>query len=430
MTHADWDALIQKHLDGRTDASEAAALSTLLESDAEALLLYLQLARLHATLATDFAEEPRPAIEPKRRPDRTGDWTRDRRVWIALSVLACVLVVSAVVVMARSRPAAPVARLTAVSGPVQWVGDGGQVESDSLVGREVGAGSLESMSVDSWAVLEYPDGTTVTLTGRTTLALVSGTRKEMRLGHGCISVNAVRQPAGQPVLIRTPTALLEVLGTQLNVGSDSSSTQVSVNEGLVRVTRLVDGTATEVPADHQATATVDRFAELRAVRRSQPVSVWRTLFPAGVNYGYWRVSADGHGGVQAKPLLLTCAKPNPLLIYVASSAVSGKDASPLVLGRDGRFVVRGRLGSTADVVFGMTLNHPKGGFAGKYLAHRTVTVPANEPFEWTVGAVELVPTEPAFPRSPVGLEIVECWCLTLHKDHGLVVESMELKAER
>jgi hypothetical protein len=49
--------------------------------------------------------------------------------------------------------------------------------SDSLAGREVGAGSLESMSVDSWAELEYADGTTVTVTGRATLALANGTQK-------------------------------------------------------------------------------------------------------------------------------------------------------------------------------------------------------------------------------------------------------------
>lgn len=428
MAQSDWEALIQKHIDGRTDATEAAALSALLEANAEVRLLYLQLARIHATLATDFAEEPRPAIEPKQQLDRTGDTPRKRRVWLGISAVACVLVVSAAVVLTRSRPVAPVARLTAVSGPVQWIGDGGKVESDSLVGREVGAGSLESLSVDSWAVLEYPDGTTVTLTGRTVLALVSGSQKEMRLGHGRVSVNAARQPSGQPLLIRTPTALLEVLGTQLNVDSDSSSTRVSVNEGRVRVTRLVDGTATDVPADHQATATVDRGAELKAVRRSQPVSVWRTQFPAGVNYGDWRVSANGEGGVWAKSLLLTCAKPKPLLIYVASAAVVPEDSSPLVLADGGRFVARGQLETAAEVFFGVTMNHTKGGFAGKYYARRQFA--GGGPFEWAIPLGEFVPQEPAFPPSPAGMEIVECWCLTLHDDRGLAVRFIEMQSDR
>jgi hypothetical protein len=65
------------------------------------------------------------------------------------------------------------------------------------------------------------------------------------------------------------------------------------------------------------------------------------------------------------------------------------------------------------------------------LQERTVNVTsANAPFEWIVQRTEFVPTEPVFPLSPVGLEIVECWCLTLHMDHGLVVESMELRSDR
>jgi hypothetical protein len=260
---------------------------------------------------------------------------------------------------------------------------------------------------------------------------VGGTQKEVRLGYGRMSVKATRQPVGRPLLIHTPTAQLEVLGTQLNVESDSVATQVSVNEGLVRVARLVDGATTDMPAEHQVTITVDRLTELKAVPRSQPVSVWRTQFPSGVNYGDWQIPKDGDGGVRAKPLLLTCVKPDPLLIYVSSAAVSDKNSAPLLLDRDGAFRVRGRLDTTAEVYFGMTLNHPKGGFAGKYIAKRTVNVTsANAPFEWIVQRTEFVPTEPVFPLSPVGLEIVECWCLTLHMDHGLVVESMELRSDR
>lgn len=150
-----------------------------------------------------------------------------------------------------------------------------------------------------------------------------------------------------------------------------------------------------------------------------------------MNYGDWRVPAHGAGGVWGKPLLLTCAKPLPLLIHVASAAVAGKGGSPLVLGGDGEFVTRGRLDSTADEYFGMTLNRPKGGFAGKFIARRMVKVTApDEPFEWTVPCANLAPTEPVVPPTPVGFEIVECWCLTLHTDHGLAVESMESRSDR
>lgn len=352
-------------------------------------------------------------------PPRRGRWK-----WAAVASLSVVAVIVAGFILRSDEPPA---RIVEVNGPVQWTGDGGRVESDSLVGRAVGGGTLESLSVDSWAVLEYGDGSRITLAGRSQLTVVDGSRKEVRFGNGRFSAFVAQQPTGKPMLIHTPTATLEVLGTQLNVDSDSAATVVNVNEGRVRVTRLVDGRTTDVPAAHQAVASVDRHAELKAVRRPEPARVWQSRFPAGVNYGDWQTTADGPGEVRAKALLLTCAKPKPLLIYVASAPVAAADSSPLVLADSGRFVVRGRVESATELFFGVTMNHPKGGFAGKYFAKRQVD--GGKPFEWTIPLSEFVPQEAAFPPSPAGFEIVECWCLTLHDDRGLAVRSIELQSD-
>ena len=64
------------------------------------------------------------------------------------------------------------------------------------------------------------------------------------------------------MLIHTRTAELEVLGTQLNVEAESATTRLSVNEGRVRLTRLVDGRTAEVTARHQVVATADRTEAL------------------------------------------------------------------------------------------------------------------------------------------------------------------------
>jgi hypothetical protein len=72
-----------------------------------------------------------------------------------------------------------------------------------------------------------------------------------------------------------------------------------------------------------------------------------------------------------------------------------------VLGDSGRFVVRGRLTDPAEVFFGMTMNHPKGGFAGKYYARRQFD--GGGPFEWVIPLGEFVPQEPVFPPSPAGV---------------------------
>lgn len=350
------------------------------------------------------------------------------RWWFWFGACATVLVLAVGLTgVLWPRPPRP-AHIAEVNGPVQWTGAGGRVESEALAGRPVGGGTLESLSVDSWAVLEYADGTVVTITGRSQLSVVDGRQKEVRLGSGRLSAHVAPQPADRPMLIHTPTALLEVVGTQVNVESDSSATRVGVNEGVVRVTRLVDGTVTDVPAEHQVVASVDRHAEFKAVRRPDPTRVWQSRFPAGVNYGDWQASADGPAELRAKALLLTCAKPKPLLVYVASAAVAAEDSSPLVLADGGRFVVRGRSETAAEVFFGITMNDPKGGFAGKYYARRQFA--GGGPFEWVIPLGEFVPQEPAFPPSPAGLELVECWCLTLHDDRGLAVRSIELQGEK
>ena len=59
----DWNALIQKHLDGQTTEEEAQALSTGIEDDAEVRSQYLKASQIHGaladeTLALDVESEP------------------------------------------------------------------------------------------------------------------------------------------------------------------------------------------------------------------------------------------------------------------------------------------------------------------------------------------------------------------------------------
>ena len=58
MSSRDWESLIHRHLDGVATSEEVAELSERLESDAETRLMYLRLARIHATLSADDFDEP------------------------------------------------------------------------------------------------------------------------------------------------------------------------------------------------------------------------------------------------------------------------------------------------------------------------------------------------------------------------------------
>jgi hypothetical protein len=231
------------------------------------------------------------------------------------------------------------------------------------------------------------------------------------------------------MIIHTPMAKLEIVGTQLNVEADPSSTVLNVNEGRVRVTRLVDGSVAEVPADNQIVASLDRHVDYKARRRPEPVHSWRSNLPTDAKYGQ---SLSGKGerddNLRAAPLLLTCGRPNPLLIFLTAFSVASHNAPPVLMSPGGRFRIRGRMESTGELYFGLTMQHPKGGFAGKYLAPRKIEVSKErgELFDIEMRLEEFKPEEARFPVAPIDLELVDCWRLTLHDDLGLRISSVEL----
>ena len=115
------------------------------------------------------------------------------------------------------------------------------------------------------------------------------------------------QSDGRPMLIHTPTADLEVLGTQLNVDVGASSTLLNVNEGRVRLTRLVDGQVVEVPAAHQLVASVDGNESLEPAPRPNVTGKWASRFidDTSVVFGKWLpASLWLPGRLRATPLPL------------------------------------------------------------------------------------------------------------------------------
>ena len=73
----DWNALIQKHLDGQTTEEEAQALSTGIEDDAEVRSQYLKAAQIHGaladeTLALDVESEPKVKAAAQEQQKEVG----------------------------------------------------------------------------------------------------------------------------------------------------------------------------------------------------------------------------------------------------------------------------------------------------------------------------------------------------------------------
>jgi len=118
----------------------------------------------------------------------------------------------------------------------------------------------------------------------------------------------------------------------------------------------------------------------------------------------------------------------PITLHVASLTVCRGPAAPVVLAAGGKFRIRGHIKTAADVYFGLTTKHVKGGFAGKYVAARQLKPPQNadEYLEIELHVAEFGPQEEEFADSPSGLELVDWWCLTYDVDAGLSITSVEL----
>ena len=79
-------------------------------------------------------------------------------------------------------------------------------------------------------------------------------QKKLRLKQGAFTADVVPQPVGKPMIVQTPSTVIEVVGTRFEVEALQSFTTVNVREGNVRLKHLVDGNSVNIPADYRVIA--------------------------------------------------------------------------------------------------------------------------------------------------------------------------------
>ncbi|HUU90687.1 MAG TPA: ankyrin repeat domain-containing protein [Phycisphaerae bacterium] len=428
--------LIEEVLQGTASDGQKRELHARLLASAEDRRLYLHRLNLHSALRRQFAydvEGETPAQTDVASSGRDSDSaprgpTTRLAGWSWAAVAAAVVVLIAGAYLLRPSGEREIATITEMHGGLQWTGDGGRVVRDPRIGSSLRGGTLESLSADSWAVLTFRDGSTVTVSGQSMLTISEGQQKEMHLREGSVSASLARQPHGQPMLIHTPTARLEVLGTQLNVDVERTSTTLRVNEGRVRVTRLADGRVAEVPADHQVVVSASGLKNLEVGRRPDSVRSWQSSLPSGAAYGEWVPDGAGTTGTLRTAPMLLDFQTKRITLHVAAFSVSRGPAPPVLLTSGGTFRIRGQIETSGEIFFGLTTKHAKGGFAGKYVAARKLEVPpeTDDALEIDLRIEEFHPQEEEFADSPIGLELVDLWCCTYNVDAGLSIASVEL----
>jgi hypothetical protein len=233
---------------------------------------------------------------------------RGRRFWQIGAALSIGLAVFAALVSwqwrERQREILPsavsgnIAALESVMGDVRVVTAEGQSASIGSSAAIKSGDTIRTRGPQSTVVLAYPDGTRLTLVGDTDVTCTEGGHKSVVVHQGTLAAFVTRQPAGNPMLLATPAAQVEVLGTQFLVEALRAQTDLSVTEGSVRLIRVSDGKAVDVPSGKRLLAS-DR-AELSLEDIPRPPDTWEIDFEAGLpeGFGSGRFVKDGSPGRQ------------------------------------------------------------------------------------------------------------------------------------
>jgi hypothetical protein len=439
-----FEELWNDYLEGELDESGVAELRALVEADDRQLREAADSYQLHRLLG--LAAQDRPSRQEdfvhatmERLPADKEHFTggvmhrlpqQAKRPRLAPMAVAAIVLLLAGLYIQGPGAERDVARITGLSGYLQWTGDGGRVIHDLSVGTKLTGGTIAGMTPNSWFELSFNDGSTVTISGNSTLTFSEHDQKELHLKEGNLSANVQPQPAGRPMLVHTRSALLEVVGTQFDVEAELTTTVLNVNEGKVRVKRLSDGSTIEVPARHRAIAAVDR--KMQSVAVDTAVNRWKShlqLGPEGM-HGKWIPATDTE---VAKLKAVPYGIKEGFVIYTAAFGISEGDSPPVIMQPGSRFKVHGRITSSTDVWFGVTVRHPNGEFAGRFQIIQPATeFKGGETFEvsLSLGDFALDPLlneyKDYLPPIAYNLEVESMWCHTLDKQVGLEIISIEL----
>ena len=307
--------LLQRFIEDRGSLSESETreLTTWLEANPAALddlrgqlVMDELLSRQAQKSRAEFVTRMRSALPMEKvLPDPFVAQVLDRagvrpkaasRFWppVAWSAIAAAL---AVMMFVWLKPAAPNVRLASVTGDVRVWRE--QVTISASTRFALKAGDWLLTGKDGAAEVEFPGETTRLKIGAdaefgVVAALPS---KELKLTTGSLSASVARQSASHPMMIRTPTAKAEVLGTKFEMNATKEATRMTVTEGRVLIARTDDENGVVVEA--RQTADVSEKEPVRV--QSMPVAqtlqtglIARWNFDEGVGIKAADASENGH----------------------------------------------------------------------------------------------------------------------------------------
>lgn len=404
--------LLTRLVDETIADDELAELESLLERSPKAQDHYFHYLGLHNDLQSSQHEAITLPVKPASRMSFAKFAAAAAIVFLGIALIAW-------------QPDERFATIVDYSGPVSWSDAGG---NQIKVGLKVGAGTLKGAGGESWVEVVFADGTEAQLSGIGQLKL--GKRDNQKLLHlsgGSLSIDAQPQAAGKPLRVFTPSAEAEVLGTQFNVLANAYSTRLNVNEGLVKVKRLSDGSTEQVKANHEITAALEAETDFVAKRRRQSSFTWQSDLSRGHRVGSGTLTA--HGTVRAETHLwrgdfrIGETLEKPVLLHTVTFHPSAAHQPRIKIQGEQSLVFKGRINQDGQVHIGYSANLWNGGLYGKYKTSRNVNTPS---FEIVIPLSDMKPTKSVFGDHPDGHEMIHIWIQSVKKDIGLEIESVEL----
>jgi ferric-dicitrate binding protein FerR (iron transport regulator) len=413
-----WELLV-RYAAGECDAKETATLSHRIETETEVAAALADVL-LQAIVVRDDAEAHPARAETAQV--KTG-W---RTSWFAGAMAAALAFFVALVGLLQRGGERNFLTVTQADGSVRWTGAGGEVRESLVTGSTLPGGSLETVSDDATLVVAFTDGTSLTLLGRTAATISNEGQKTVHLRSGSLSADVRPQDPQRPLLIHTPTALLEVLGTRFEVDSDEANTRLAVNEGRVRLTRLMDGRSADVPAQHEAVASLSG-EEMPVMPRREPEVLWRSDFstgPTGTQGRWLPADAEKMARIGAEPAYLPKTSRGPVTIYRVNLTLPWQDRANIHVQPDSRVRLRGHANQSATLEVMLGCMKTTGGSAGNWFQQRGISagewqieLPVSAFRKWHAQAKD-APAE--------ALELRGIAIYTINEDAGLEVESVEV----
>ena len=457
LKNADLDNLLAKLVDDSITAEELAGLEKMLNGDVSAQRRYFHYLDLHM----DLQERATQSKIHSRARFGLSKWkvagiAAMFCLWIGFSYFA-------VNSYAESGSSA-FARITGMDGLIEWSAQDGSIINDLSIGDPLGEGIIEGLNSNSWVEIELNDGSEAVISGISKLKFSQDQgSKVLRLSQGYLSVNVTPQPEGKPMLVFSPGARAEVLGTQFNVVASPESTRYTVNEGLVRVKRINDGSVQEVSANHYVVAGLDSEEEFKSVLLQDYSEEWKSEFPRDVRRGHLYQSEKITGinpavklltkysssaqrvlapyRLRTKPCIWFEKGRKPELHFSVNIGVSATSSLPVRINEEAKFKIRGRIDTNMFgvddsnfFIVGFTANRAHGGFAGKYITKEKVDLNPkdnNDQFEIEIPISEFWKVEKGEIKdslvrgSSAGLELLDLWFVT-YQNIGLEIFDVEI----